>query len=566
MKERLRFRRISKITLSEETEISLNRATKSFQESTKKDTIEEYPLYDILLESAEHISPSLISQRLNTEVNQIEPKQTPIVLYDPSLGKMEIQEDVVTTTDIKSVSIHYEAPIIADINLNRRQVPTLRYMDTQMPENVQEEAVREIHVEPVDVSLENISLAETPMLNTDVLINEVELGMGALGFVEQNLPIFEELIESDGKFPRSFGESLNTPFILLIGEDEYEWHIPIIYALKELFREITDKHPRVTFREPELLEEVEERVDSTEPHSLEQFSFEHRIEFLDVRRMRLAVDEFAKIVKGRLESAFLQQFGILVVAVKRRDLEKARRAIDVKGIQTYVCSPNDLNSRQVCSKVLGINPLDDFFSGLESCRRFLDQTLRKFSIFVKRGEGATDKFQYPLKVATFVYLLNEIRKRRKAVIESYEELCKFIKDVMDKEKIIKVEEPFNEENTIIPDLVYSPEGENEATYIEIETLVGTLEPMKKIDESVEKYKNLGQAKNIWIVLRPISALLHYEELKVRERAYKILYEDKKIKFKVLTLKISKGKPEWELVSLDSFLKGVDHVKRVQKEG
>ena len=565
MKERLRFRRISKITLSEGTEISLNRATKSFQESTKKDTIEEYPLYDILLESAEHISPSLISQRLNTEVNRIEPKQTPIVLYDPSLRKMEIQGDVVAATDIKSVNIHYEAPIIADINLDRRQVPALRYMDTQMPENVQEEAVREIHVEPVDVNLEKISLAETPMLNTDVLMSEVELGMGALGLAEQNLPIFEELIESDGRFPRSFGESLNTPFILLIGEDEYEWHIPIIYALKELFREITDKHPRVTFREPELLEEVEERVDSTEPHSLEQFSFEHRIEFLDARRMRLAVDEFAKIVKGRLESAFLQQFGILVVAVKRRDLEKARRAIGVEGIQTYVCSPNDLNYRQVCSKVLGINPLDDFFSGLESYQRFLDQTLRKFSIFVKRGEGATDKFQYPLKVATFVYLLNEIRKRRKAIIKSYEELCKFIKDVMDREKIIKVEEPFNEENTIIPDLVYSPEGEND-TYIEIETLVGTLEPMKKIDESVEKYKNLGQAKNIWIVLRPISALLHYEELKARERAYKILHEDKKIKFKVLTLKIFKGKPEWELVSLDSFLKGVDHVKRVQEEG
>ncbi|MHA1595929.1 MAG: hypothetical protein ACTSXX_14550, partial [Candidatus Baldrarchaeia archaeon] len=346
------------------------------------------------------------------------------------------------------------------------------------------------------------------------------------------------------------------------GEDEREWHIPIIYVLKELFREITDRHPRVTFREPEVLEEgVEERVDSIDPHSLEQFAFEHKIEFLDARKMRLAVDEFAGIVKGRLSSAFLQQFGILVVAVKRKDLERARRALKVEGIRVYTCNPDDTKYEQFCSKVLGVSSLGDFFSNLKAYRECLNRTVRRFSVFVKRGADTKDKLQYPLKVATFVYLLNELRKRRKKLIDSFEKLCEFVKEIMGKE--IKVEEEVTVgSRKVIPDLIYSPEKEE--IFIEIETLIGTLEPMKKIDETIEKYEDLPGA-NIWIVLRPVSALLHYEELKARKKAYETLYKDKKIEFKILNLLLSKDTFRWELVSLDGFLRGVGRVKRVQGE-
>jgi len=373
---------------------------------------------------------------------------------------------------------------------------------------------------------------------------------------EIELPIFEELIECNKRFPRSFSESLNSPFVLLIGEDEHEWHIPIIYTLKELFREITDRYPRITFREPEVLEEgVEERVDSLDPHSLDQFTFEYKIEFLDARRMRLAVDEFVRIVKGRFSSAFLQQFGILVVAVKRKDLERARKALEVEGVRVYTCKPEDEKYELFCSKVLGVSSLGDFFSNFKIYEKCLDQTVRRFSIFVKRGAEATDKLQYPLKVATFVYLLNELRKRKKKLLNNFEELCEFVKEIIDNE--IKVESEISEK--VIPDLIYSPR-DGEEVYIEIETLIGTLEPMKKIDETIEKYKNCPEANIIWIVVKPVSALLHYEELKTRKRAYEILYEDKKVEFKVLTLLASKGKFKWELVSLDGFLRGVRGVK------
>ena len=91
--------------------------------------------------------------------------------------------------------------------------------------------------------------------------------------------------------------------------------------------------------------------------------------------------------------------------------------------------------------------------------------------------------------------------------------------------------------------------------MEIETLIGTFEPLKKIDETIEKYKEINIPNaTIWIVLKPVSAMIHYEELKARKKAYKILYHDKIIDFKVLTCFTSKGKFKWDLVNIDEFLR------------
>jgi hypothetical protein len=147
--------------------------------------------------------------------------------------------------------------------------------------------------------------------------------------------------------------------------------------------------------------------------------------------------------------------------------------------------------------------------------------------------------------------LNDLRDRRKKIIKNFEELCQFAKEVLDKEIKIETEVkiPTSDEK-IIPDIIYSLEGKE--IYIEIETLIGTLEPLKKIDETIEKYKDLP-VHQIWVVLRPVSALLHYEELKAREKAYKILYSNREIKFKVLTLQVAKKRYRWDLVDLDEFI-------------
>ena len=533
MKERLRFRPISKVKLEEEEETDAQKQLK-FEEEKEKSYV-DFTVYDLLLEESE-ISPMKL-KILSTEVNKSQ------------------------TNSVLEVQTFFEKPKTVDITLvsyKLREMPAT--ITTEIPKETQKSLSGSMDVVSyLDLKLELKTTLNEQLqkgLNTDISMTTTETGIESLRAAEEvGLPIFEEFIECDGRFPRSFSESFNSPFVILVGEDECEWHIPIIYSLKELFREITDKYPRITFREPEIVEEgLEEHVDSLDPHSLDQFTFEYKIEFLDARKMHLAVDEFAKIVKGRLNSAFLQQFGILVVDVKKKDIEKAKKVLEIGGIRVYKCEPDDSKYEQFCSKVLGVSLLGEFFKNFKIYERNLGQTIRRFSIFVKRGSEATDKLQYPLKVATFVYLLNDLRRRRKKLIKNFDELCKFAKEAITKEEIkIEEEKPIGDKK-VIPDIIYSPEG-GEEIFIEIETLVGTFEPMKKIDETIEKYKDFGKAK-IWIVLRPISALLHYEELKSRKRAYKLLYEDKEIEFKVLTLLVSKGKFKWEVISLDEFLKGV----------
>ncbi len=563
MPEKLRFRQASKIVLTEEDEAVTRRIKTELPKETTK-AILEYPVYDVILES---VSPPLKLQLLNTEVKKTAKRQAPVTLIDLPIERgIRVEKIKMVKTEVARTEVSREVSGIVDVSLVEYKVHRLPdTMNTEVFRNMQREVTRGVMQNIFDISLKTeIALKQLQGLNTEVDMLEASPSIEILRSMEETqLPILEEFIESDGRFPRSFAESFSSPFILLIGEDEREWHIPIIYVLEELFREITDRHPKVTFREPEILEEsMEEHVDSIDPHSLEQFTFEHKIEFLDARMMRVAVEEFAKIVRGRLNSAFLQQFGILVIAVRRKDLEEARNILKVKGIRVYSCSPDDAKYELFCSKVLGISPLGTFFNNLKARERCLSQTIRRFSVFVRRGADATDRFQYPLKVATFVYLLNELRKRKKELINNFEGICKFVKEVIDKE--IQVEEEIAVGGRkVVPDLIYFPEEEK--IFIEIETLIETLEPMKKIDETIEKYKDY-QGANVWIILNPASALLHYEELKARKKVYEVLYKDMRVEFKVLTLLTSKNKFRWELVSLDKFVEGVKLAKRVQREG
>jgi len=593
MKGKLRLRQISKlrVTEAEENQKEVQRSSKLIETGKGEQQYFELQIYDVFLKQA--LLPTLFGS-LNTEIKEVTIRQDTPVLFNPPLNKQVIKLTQIPATGL--IPLPKETLKFADIKLSAAKVEQLSpSLDTDIAKSIQiiqisrkvyksfiaksiqiirisrkvyksliqniekgiqmDKTKTESFVPSFDIELEsNTLLKQNSDLDTEVVTTNTESGIETLASSEgqAQLPIFEEFINCDKRFPRSFSESFNSPFVVLIGEDEYEWHVPIIYALKELFCEITDKHPRVTFREPELFEEgVEEIVDSLDLHSLDQFTFEYKIEFLDARKMHLAVDEFVKIVRGRLESGFLQQFGILVIAVRSKDLEKAKNALRFEGLRVYTCLPDNAKYEMFCSKILGVSSLNEFFANLRIYERYLDYTHRRFSIFVKRSADATDKLQYPSKVATFVYLLNDLRNRRKKIINNFEELCEFAKEILDKE--IKIEAPILE-GKVIPDLIYSPEGEE--IYVEIETLIGALEPLKKIDETIEKYKDIPNA-TIWIVLKPVSAMIHYEELKARKKAYKILYDDKKIDFKVLTLLTSKGKFKWDLVNIDEFVRGKD---------
>jgi hypothetical protein len=548
MKEKLRFLEISKIKFpeieeSQELQTKVSQIIK--QEAQEKQI--EVPLYDITLEH----SVSYTKLKLfDTKVKEVTPKPITIPHFDINIIQpIKIQPIQMPFTNLIQPKVRELAIEIFDAKLLTAKVDQLSTSLSTQLKSMQKPITETLIFDVNLLSSREISKLSTE-LDTQLVTTEILSGVESLEYYEKQLPKFEELINCNGRFPRSFGESLNLPFIVLIGENEKEWHLPITYVLKELFHEITERYPRITFRESELELDVEGIVDSLDLHSLEQFTFEHKIEFLDARKRPRSVNNFARMVRGRLKSGFLQQFGILIIAVKPNDLKKAKDSLKAEGLRIYTCEPKDDDYEMLCAKIFGLNSPHEFFNGLKEYEKDLERTVRNFSIFVKRDVEATDKYQYPLKVATFVYLLNDLRDRRKKIIKNLEELYQFAKDVLNN-GIIKVETPILN-GKVIPDLIYKPEGKE--IYIEVETLIGTLEPLKKIDETIEKYKDKDlPAHQIWVVLRPVSALLHYEELKAREKAYKIIYSNKEIKFKVLTLQVANKRFKWDLVDLDEFI-------------
>jgi len=555
MKEKLRFLEIFKVKFSEieeSQELQAKVSQLSQQESQEKQI--EIPLYDISL--AHSVSYTKL-ELLDTKVKEVTPKPIIIPHFDINIIQpIKIQTIQMPITNLIQPQIPEAAFEIFDFKLFTANVDQLSTFFSTELKSKQMPLIEEGIIPVFDVNLISSNEVSRPTSELNTQLITILSGVEPLGHSQEQLPKFEKLICLDEdnstarKFPRSFSESLNSPFIVLISENEKEWHLPIIYALKELFHEITERYPKVTFRESELELDVEGIVDSLDLHSLEQFTFEYKIEFLDARKRPRSVNNFARIVRGRLKSGFLQQFGILIIAVKPDGLKKAKDALKAEGLRIYTCEPKDDDYEMFCAKIFGLNSPHEFFSGLKEYEKDLERTVRNFSIFVKRDVEATDKYQYPLKVATFVYLLNDLRDRRKKIIKNFDELCQFAKDVLNN-GMIKVETP-TLNGKVIPDLIYNPESKE--IYIEVETLIGTLEPLKKIDETIEKYNDPNlRAPQIWVVLRPISALLHYEELKAREKAYKIIYSDKEIKFKVLTLQVANKRFRWNLVDLDEFI-------------
>jgi hypothetical protein len=550
MKEKLKFLEISRIKFSEieeYQELQMKGSQLSKQES--QETQIEVPLYDISLEH--YVSYTKLGL-LDTKVKEVTPKPIIIPHFDINIIQpIKIQPIQMPLTNLIQPQIRELAIEIYDAKLLTAKVDQLSTSLSTELKSMQKPIIETLTFDVNLLSSREISKLSTE-LNTQLVTTEILSGVESLEYYEKQLPKFEELINCNGRFPRGFGESLNSPFIVLIGENEKEWHLPITYALKELFHEITERYPRITFRESELELDIEGIVDSLDLHSLEQFAFEHKIEFLDARKRPRSVNNFARMVRGRLKSGFLQQFGILIIAVKPDDLEKAKDSLKAEGLRVYICKPKDDDYEMFCAKIFGLNSPHEFFNGLKEYEKDLERTVRNFSIFVKRDVEAADKYQYPLKVATFVYLLNDLRDRRKKIIKNFDELCQFAKEVLDKKEIEIETEILVQNKKIIPDLIYKPEGKE--IYIEIETLIGTLEPLKKIDETIEKYNDKDlPAHQIWVVLRPVSALLHYEELKAREKAYKIIYSNKEIKFKVLTLQVANRRFRWNLVDLDEFI-------------
>ena len=415
-------------------------------------------------------------------------------------------------------------------------------------------------------------------------------GLGYEGLVQEEVSnmeresLLDELLGIKGGYiPRGEGDSGDKPIIVFLYEDEEEWHPQVSYILSELYSEIRGSKPTPALRELPKDPTEEKSVDSTkDPYLLTQFKFEGRIEIIDCRKTTpYNLRKFLEIVESRLKTGYLQGFGFVVFVLPRiyasiteeikRLKEEVEKIKTIKGIIKVEMDPEKRGNihhvyRALTYAILGIeDKYSDFLHELEAITLEFKNVVKLFSPFVPYEEAEDIEFEfkerehYRLKVATFSYLVRkEIEKLEKIPrgIEFYKFLHK-----LKQEGVIKTEEPLTE--GIIPDIIYtSPE---EKAIIEIETLIGTGEPMKKIDKTVGKYiKKLGgripPEYELWIVLKPVSALIHYEEIKRRLDIYRELYE-LPIKVKVLVL----DKPgRWELVDIEEFADKIRSALRTTK--
>jgi hypothetical protein len=274
---------------------------------------------------------------------------------------------------------------------------------------------------------------------------------------------------------------------------------------------------------------------------------------LNLKKWSYPLEDFLNYLEGKLKTAFLKRLGVLLIVVdknkKNISSEEVKRKITKKarGITIIQLSPEDKNYDKFCLLITGIKKAKDengidFVTIYETYNQQLNRTVRRFSIFVSRDRESKDKHQYPYKVATAVYLFNELLQEKLKEVSDLKKLDEKIIEILGNR--IKIEEELDN-CKIIPDILYKDKN----IAIEIETLIGTVEPMKKIDETVLKYKDCDQISEIWIVLRPVSAFIHYRELLRREKVLERMVNIK-IKFMVLILEGNR----WKLMDLREWRK------------
>jgi len=338
--------------------------------------------------------------------------------------------------------------------------------------------------------------------------------------------VFEELFNVRGYLPRGGSEVFDKPVFVIVGENKKDWHCIVAYILSELYREIKGEKPIPTIRELG----DEDCVDSTtEKFLMVNFKVWGKIEIIDARNFDPTdFKSTIRKLKGRITSSFLQGFGFFVIVTKNECINDVLRILDdVKGVEKIVIQPEykvltskegslaiplkddeiEKKYKSAIFSVLGVKG-DSFLVTLERRDKKLRETLKSFSPFVVKTES--EREHYPLKTAVFSYLVNKEFEKISVKPKSREDFIKMLSNLLTSK--IFIEKPITIANReVIPDIIYKED--NDVVYIEVESLIGTDDPVTKIQSTIFKYitdNRIAVDGKIWIVLKPISALLHYE--------------------------------------------------------
>jgi len=138
-----------------------------------------------------------------------------------------------------------------------------------------------------------------------------------------------------------------------------------------------------------------------------------------------------------------------------------------------------------------------------------------YQYLVTRGESESGE-HYLMKVFTVYHimhshenLLDIVKNRDKTLQDKLNEL----------RQSIKIEEPLSD-CRVVPDIYYNDIYNNGEVY-EVETLYGTgAFSVKKIQETIEKYRGCGSVRKIHIVLDNLTVMMHFGEILDLWRAFR----------------------------------------------
>lgn len=394
--------------------------------------------------------------------------------------------------------------------------------------------------------------------------SEVELGL-----LEEVLGINEdERDRNEGGVPRSLSAVGNGVIVFVVVErKESEWHLLVAHLVKVLLEEFIGSGVKVFVREAAEEGEEVESIDGLEKEPLGRLNLRGVVEVFDLRRDPYSSNHVLELVKSRLPVLYTHGPGALIVALSREGVgRKLYESIKkVSSCPTYFLNLARREGRRLedlASLLILGSPSKDVgpigkspYHVIRRRTKALKKTVDKLSYFVRRqvSDGKhVDVVQYGLKVATFSAII------RKAVEDRLRELVregkrvdahtvyKAISDIKGHLEV-RVEESLRSGSggsAVVPDIVFEDEGSR--VCVEVETLTGTGEPMKKIDESIEKYRGLeSECSKVWIVLPPEAAFLHMKELEERLKILETLPEQGylgSVEIKILALRSPRPSP------------------------
>lgn len=372
-------------------------------------------------------------------------------------------------------------------------------------------------------------------------------------------------------FGKHFSRGTGSPRIIIT-------NVPMVYSFLsvELYRELIGNYPKVEMKvirfkdDSESNLEDERNIDQILIPSDDVQDILSKLISVEVggkvsiilieendhdKKMRL-LKEIISIVKERIEKSSLEKLGFLIIGmntpfeIKERPVEE-----DVKKI-LYEMEENwqEESGENIKEKIenMYLFKIEKIILSLKDTQIYLQRSYKidtelmillkkrqnileklkeKYGFFVKRNKIENDELgdteQYPWKVAVVKCYLEKISKNPN---ESEEEFL--IRVFKSNNPIIQTEKSIAD-GEIIPDVIVNFNGGKE--YIEIETLISTYEPLKKIDESVEKYfseGNIDTGSFLTIVVKPETAILHFTQLKKREKLFRKIYRNR-ISIKIL---------------------------------